>query len=111
VANGKSQSAICSFFDDTDLFKEFRGHGREFYKHVRCGILHQAEATGGWKILRQGPFFDPRTNTVNAVRYLRSLRRVLDSFCDGLKTAPWDGPEWENVRTKMDAICENCTKV
>lgn len=110
-SNGKSAAAISSFFDGADLFKEFRSHGREFYKHVRCGILHQAEATGGWKISRRGTLFDSRTNTVNAVRFLKNLQSVLDDFCNGLKTAPWDGPEWKNVRTKMNVICENCTKV
>lgn len=109
-SNGQSAAAISSFFDDADLFKEFRGHGRAFYKHVRCGILHQAEATGGWKISRKGPLFDPGTNAVNAVRFLKNLQSVLDDFCDGLKTAPWDCPEWKNVRTKMNIICENCTK-
>ena len=33
------------FFDAVDSFKAFRG--RDLYKHVRCGILHQAETTGG----------------------------------------------------------------
>lgn len=110
-SNGKSEDAISSFFDDTDLFKDLRSHGKAFYKHVRCGILHQAEATGGWKISRKGPLFDPGTNSVNAVRFLRNLQSALDDFCDRLRSAPWDGPEWKNVRAKLDIICENCTKI
>lgn len=110
TSNGKGEAAVCCFFDGADLFKEFRGHGQAFYKNVRCGILHQAETTGGWKIVRSGPLFDPGTDTINAARFLPNLKQVLDDFCDGLKTAAWDGPEWKNVCKKMNGICENCTK-
>jgi hypothetical protein len=43
----KSASAFCFFFDREDLFRDFRGHAQQFYKNVRCGILHQGETTGG----------------------------------------------------------------
>ena len=43
-----------SFFDVESAFAPFRGHVRDFYKGVRCGILHQAETTMGWRIRRDG---------------------------------------------------------
>ena len=57
---GRSEEAFSSFFKEADLFKGFGGHEKKFYKNVRCGILHQAEATGRWTISRKGPLFDPR---------------------------------------------------
>jgi len=105
------ESAFRSFFARAAPFKEFRGHEHQFYKCVRCGILHQAETTGGWKVIRTGPLFDQATLTINATKFLRKLRLVLDEFCDGLKTAEWDSAVWKNVLKKMDAICKNCQKL
>jgi hypothetical protein len=106
--SGKSETAFRSFFGHTEPFKQFRGHEGQFYKHIRCGILHQAETTGGWKIIRTGALFDEATLTINATRFIRSLDRALNEFCDVLKAARWDSAEWTNVCKKMNAICENC---
>ena len=56
-SGGRSAEAFSAFFNEADLFKGFRGHEKKFYKNVRCGILHQAEATGGWKIARKRAAF------------------------------------------------------
>jgi hypothetical protein len=110
TSNGQSKAAFCFFFDRASIFTELRGHAQEFYKNVRCGILHQAETTGGWTIARRGRIFDPDTLTINAALFLKNLQRVLDEFCDELHTSDWDSPEWKNVRKKMDAICAGCRK-
>lgn len=47
-----SPLAFCQFFDREARFSPFRGLAQEFYSHVRCGIFHQAETTGGWHIRR-----------------------------------------------------------
>lgn len=109
TSDGRSEAAFRFFFDETDAFKEFRGYAQQFYRNVRCGILHQAETTGGWKVVRAGPLFDPHTLTVNATLFLEGLAHVLDAFCNELRTAAWDSDEWTRVRKKMDAICANCT--
>jgi hypothetical protein len=108
TSDGKGESAVSRFFNGWDRFREFRGHGKAFYKSVRCGILHQAETTEGWKIVRAGPLFDLGSHAINADRFLRTLKEVLDDFCDKLKTLDWNGPEWKSVLKKMNAICENC---
>lgn len=107
----QSEAAFCFFIDASEPFKDFRGHAQAFYTHVRCGILHQAETTGGWRIRRDNsPLFDPVALTVNAERFLEALEQVLDNFCQRLKTAAWDGPEWKKVRDKMNAIVRHCKK-
>lgn len=108
-SNGRSKAAFCFFFDAFAPFKDLRGHAQAFYKHVRCGILHQAETTGGWRIRRDSsPLFDSSNFTINANKFLDALVAVLGTFCDELKTLPWDSAEWKNVRKKMEAIVRNC---
>jgi len=107
----RSKKAFCLFFDEFEPFKDLRGHVPAFYKHVRCGILHQAETTDGWRIRRdETPLFDATAQTVNANRFLEALEQTLNRFCDDLKTADWDSPQWKNVRKKMDAIVRNCDR-
>jgi hypothetical protein len=65
--NGRSPETFRLFFDSFDSFKPFRG--LDFYKHVRCGILHQAETTGGWKISRSTP---PSSSRNSRPRWIRS---------------------------------------
>jgi hypothetical protein len=107
---GKSELAFCSFFDRNDEFGQFCGQAGEFYKHVRCGILHQAETTGGWKTTqgKKAPLFDTQTRTINAEAFLTALGTVLDTLRDDLKDEEWDGVLWKNVRKKMNALCHNC---
>jgi hypothetical protein len=109
TSDRQSKAAFCFFFDAFEPFKDFRGHAQAFYTNVRCGILHQAETTGGWRIRRDSsPLLDATALTINANQFLKALEQVLASFCDALKTAAWDSPDWKNVRKKMNAIVRNC---
>lgn len=110
-SNGKSQEAFTRFFDTHNLFHCFRGKmARSFWVNIRCGILHQAETTGGWKITRKkdAPLFDHSTCTISASLFLENLRAALKQFCDELKAEAWNSQRWKNVRAKMDALCANC---
>lgn len=55
----KSQKAFESFFQQCSMqgseLGVFAENTADFFKNVRCGILHQAETTSGWRILRKGP--------------------------------------------------------
>ena len=104
----KGKSAFCFFFDTASPFAVFSGQASNFYVHVRCGILHQAETTGGWTVRRSGPLFDPSTNTINATTFVVTLKRFLEEYCFELEAKPWDGVEWKRVRIKMNAIVRNC---
>ncbi len=107
----KSKEAFRKFFDRHSQFMAFRSHSTQFYKNVRCGILHQAETTGGWKITRKetAPLFAAAPSpTINATLFLKQLQRALDGFRDTLKTADWNSTEWKNIRRKMKSLCENC---
>lgn len=109
-SRNKGELAFCSFFSRTDTdFKEFQSHAREFYKHIRCGILHQAETTGGWHIQRKGVLFDPATKTINATKFQDRLQKSLEAYCEALNKAAWNDDIWKNLRKKMNTICKNCT--
>src|SRR5690349_18373768 len=54
---GGCEGAFSSFFEAHDQFKDLRPVASEFFKHVRCGILHQAETTGRWTVNRSAELF------------------------------------------------------
>jgi len=104
-----SELAFCSFFSRSVNLSELQGYSQEFYKHIRCGILHQGETTGGWRVTRKGrALFDPPSRTINATRFHARLKICLDTYCDALSKASWDDQIWRNLRKKMKAICKNC---
>jgi hypothetical protein len=107
---GQGEHAFCSFFDAHDALGAFRGHAREFYEGVRCGILHQAETTLGWRIRRGGQLLTnvDGVRTINARAFIQALRKGLDGYRDRLKEATWEDRIWKNLRKKMERVCANC---
>ncbi len=107
---GQGERAFCSFFAAYPAFAPFRAHAREFYQGVRCGILHQAETTLGWRIRRDGDLLkvDGPTRTVNATKFVKALVLTLELYRDQLKTAAWNDEVWLLLRIKMKRVCANC---
>jgi hypothetical protein len=108
---GQSEHAFCAFFDEQDLFAPFRGHSRDFYRGVRCAILHQAETSHGWRIRRDQTQLLTVTSAgriIDAKRFTDALRVVLDQYRDNLKAAAWDHELWTCLKRKMKRVCENC---
>lgn len=101
-----SSLVFCQFFDRQDRFSLLRGHAQEFYGHVRCGILHQAETTGGWHIRRDlGVLFDSPTKTVDATVFLKAMDGSLIEYCGRLNGSAWKSEEWKKLRKKMKGVC------
>lgn len=105
---GLGELAFCSFFQDNDYFREFSSYGCGFYRNVRCGILHQAETTGGWTIRRKGRLFDSHNKRINATEFHKRLQAYLDDYCIKLQQANQNDYLWENCKKKLWAICKNC---
>ncbi len=105
-----SEAAFCFFFDREDTFAEFRGHAHEFYVNIRCGILHQAETTGGWLIhLDQESFlFNTEHKIINAREFTDRLSNCLVAYRSELEHTDWSDELWNNFRKKMNAIIQNC---
>lgn len=109
---GCSRNAFRSFFkrcsEQNSELGVFSQQADDFYEGVRCGILHQAETTNGWRIWRKGPLFDHRTKTINATGFHDQLEKALRDYCDTLKQSDWYSEVWCNLRKKMKAVIENC---
>jgi len=105
----KSQLAFCNFFDRNSEFHFIKGFSQEFYKHVRCGILHQAETTGGWHIRRNGEIFSRKSKTINAKKFHDIVEIVLINYCNDLLVLDWESEFYKNFRKKMKSICNNCS--
>jgi hypothetical protein len=90
---GMGETAFVNFF------KEHKGefpeiNGSEFYKNIRCGILHQAQAQGGFRIIRTGPIFDSVGKSINATLFLRSLKQVVVRYVDDLRLQQMNVDAW-----------------
>jgi hypothetical protein len=105
---GKGKLAFRQFFQRIPALSAFRDVGPQFYKNVRCGILHQAETTGGWTVVRYGPLFDTRRLRINATTFHRVVEESLLSHARSLKTADRNSERWINFKTKMGYVCGNC---
>lgn len=108
---GQGKQAFCSLFDAEGAFAPFRGHAADFHKGVRCGILHQAETSLGWRIRRDGDLLSVNAGirTINATKFVCALRKALARYRDILKAAAWEDEIWVLLRKKMDRVCANCT--
>lgn len=107
-SNRRSEQAFKDFFKNNIHFQELNNQGSEIYKKIRCGILHQGETTGGWKITRESRVL-VENKTINAYKFGNRLEMcLLDYRCELLK-AEWDSEVWDNLRTKMRKILHHCT--
>ncbi|MCI0628650.1 MAG: hypothetical protein L0387_44545 [Acidobacteria bacterium] len=106
--NGRSPLAFCYFFDREQRFEDFKGLSPQFYKHVRCGILHQGETTGGWTIRRDGTLFDRDKRRINATEFHRQLTEVIREYADLLLREPAGNEVWRRFRHKVGAMIRNC---
>jgi|SRR5690348_3111193 len=107
---GMSARAFSLFFSRETRFDAFKKHAGEFYKNVRCGILHQGETTGGWTIVRENDLFDPAQRRINATKFHSLLGEVIDEYAGALKQFPLSSEEWTKFRMKMYSVIRNCEK-
>lgn len=107
VANWRT---FKSFFNRENGFMAFKTDAYDFYSNIRCGILHQGETKGGWKITRKkdAPLFNRVEKTINAAKFFEELRKSLEAYRDLLISADWDSEVWVNCRKKISFIIENC---
>ena len=111
TTNWKSKEAFKKFFGREARFAAFRPIDEDFWKGVRCGILHQGETSKGWRLNftnPQGPLLDAATKKINCGVFFSELENVLLEYHDELVQAVWDDAIWVNLRTKMKQTIEDC---
>ncbi len=99
--------AFCHFFrnETENPLGVFENIATDFYKNVRCGLLHQGETSNGWKIRRDGDLFNTETKTINANKFGGALKEVLERYVECLKT---DDALFENAKKKIKFIINHC---
>ena len=110
-AKSRNELNFMKFFTRDQEFKDFSTDDipSQFYKHIRCGILHQGETTGGWKINRsKRKMLDKANREINAFLFSKGLKRSLKNYRNELKSSDWDSPIWKNLREKMRSVLKNC---
>ena len=105
---GGGAAVFRGFFQTNSEFSE--SVAADFYKHVRCGILHQAETTVHWRVDRRAPLFVEvdGVRCVSALEFGKKLKIVLDRYTSELASADWKNPLWKKSRKKLRQICRNC---
>jgi hypothetical protein len=97
------------FFEtEQALFPGFNDIHSDFYFNIRCGILHQAETTNAWRILRKDGLFDKDNKTINSDKFVDALGKSLDGYVENLKHNDFNSKLWGNAILKLEDICENC---
>jgi hypothetical protein len=96
------------FKGEKSNFPDFESIYEEFYSNIRCGILHQAETTNGWRILRAGMILDKTNKTINAEIFVKALEKSLLDYKTVLDNSTFTEVIWQNAVQKIQYICENC---
>lgn len=114
--NTYNQSGQCfgHFFGSQDRFKELAIGKKlenglletpnDFYKNVRCGILHNAETRNRWIITREKekPFFNLKEKEINATKFANRLKSILKNYKDDLLKADFETSLiWGNFKNRM----------
>lgn len=107
---GKSPGMFKNVFEYAEnknnglkLFKDIK-----FYDRIRCGLLHQGEVYGNFKITRSGDtLFDDKTETINAILFFKELKKLLLEYKKDLATGEWDNKVWDGCRQKIRYIISN----
>ena len=95
------------FFKQFQLFESFKILGAEFYNDVRCGILHNGETNGLWKINRKSetPILDGYN--INANKFIISLKETIILKLNSYLDLSFDSAEWENLILSVERIINN----
>lgn len=108
-SKGNSKLAFKLFFQRSNYFVDLRVVHHEFYKHIRCGLLHQAETTGGWRITRSGIYvIEYENKVINATIFMERLEREIEAYVQELKSSEWNSEIWKNTKSKIKYICQKC---
>lgn len=123
-----SEKAFIKFFKGHENFfpglrncfpikqeKNKKGKTKEtctFYKAIRCGILHQAETTDGYRILRdKSDLFDKGGKSINANKFLEAMEKCVSKYVNTLCESKPNTDVWKYAIRKVRFICANCTSI
>lgn len=111
--NLKNEDIFISFFKNRETVKILNIDGLDFYKSVRCGLLHETQTKNGWKIWTDG--VDKSID--NKVIYRNNFQRDIEKVIANYKNAITKGIEFkiegistkelrDNFKSKFNHICD-----
>ena len=84
-----------------------KGIPDDFYKNVRCGILHNGETKNNWKILRKGKLFDEENKSINATKFMSNLVLVMRRFQNDLLFSDFNNSDiWKTYKKRLEYLIE-----
>lgn len=105
---GESQNMFNKVFEYAEIkgndLKQFKNG--QFYGKIRCGLLHQGEVYGKFKITRKGIRL-LEEDTINANLFFKYLKQLLLTYRDDLTIGNWDSKQWDACRIKIRYITSN----
>lgn len=106
-----SRTVFEDFFERERVhFPHFHTVSCEFYSNIRCGLLHQGETTGGWRIVqRNAMLLEIGSRTVNSQLFVCGLERSLNDYLVELSESGFEAPVWVMALRKLSSICQHCT--
>jgi hypothetical protein len=107
------KEAFVNFISRTPELAVFNTFAIDFYTNVRCGILHQGETKGGWKINRggtrnNGQLFVTENLSIDATWFHKIIEASLAKYAHLLRIEDKGSERWINFRAKMQYVCSNC---
>jgi hypothetical protein len=97
----ESEGMFKRFFKDNRYFPSV--DGEVFYKKIRCGLLHQAQTKGPWRIVRSGKYWDDsqEKKSINRDEFTDRLQEYFEDYLSRLRNGEWDEPIWKVARRKI----------
>ncbi|EKT4544245.1 hypothetical protein OC66_06510 [Flavobacterium psychrophilum] len=86
IALGLNDSTInnkeifISFFDKRIPFIDLNVNGTEFYKYVRCGLLHETQTKNGWQIRANGIDKSIKDKIIYRDLFQKDIETVIENY-------------------------------
>jgi len=105
--NQSDKRIFIVFFKKFELFESFRNKGGEFYSDVRCGIIHNGETNGLWKINRKSNTSILEDYNINANKFISALKETISIELNSYLDSNFESEKWENLLFSIQRILNN----
>lgn len=109
-----SKDVFIRFLSENEPFKTKLKFTPEIaglvFTHFRCGILHQAELTGGARLRSIGPAVREKGGKIimNRTKFANGVFQYFDSYLQNLRSKNENGNKLrENLKKKFESIIQN----
>jgi hypothetical protein len=99
----KNNTEVFKRFFSNPLFNPFFSgvDPSEFCTNIRNGLLHQAQAKGGWLLKTSGPIWDANNRTIHRTLFAKAVEDAFDRYVQELRNEDWEAELWRNARRKI----------